>query len=94
MVIRVDRESTDGTGWAVVHVQDTGIGIPQSEIPRVFDRFFRGSNVAGRIEGAGIGLSGVSQIVEQHGGRVSVESVEGKGSTFTVRLPMASGVPS
>jgi len=94
VVIRLGREQINGVEWALVEVQDRGIGIPPSDIPRVFDRFFRASNVAGRIEGAGIGLSGVRQIVEQHGGRVSVESVENHGSTFSVRLPADSGVPA
>jgi signal transduction histidine kinase len=73
--------------WAIVQVRDKGIGIPPGELNQVFDRFFRASNVQGHMEGAGIGLSGVRQIVEQHEGTVSVESVEGSGSIFTVRLP-------
>ncbi len=85
--IRVGREQDDGTDWAMLQVRDQGIGIPPEEQSRIFERFFRGSNVSGRIEGAGIGLSGVRQIVEQHGGTVTVESTEGKGSTFTVRFP-------
>jgi signal transduction histidine kinase len=58
----------------------------------VFDRFYRGSNVARDMRGAGIGLSGVRQIVEQHGGSVGVTSEEGVGSTFMVRLPLPRGV--
>jgi signal transduction histidine kinase len=53
----------------------------------VFERFRRGSNVAGRFTGTGIGLAGARQIVEQHGGSVQVTSALGRGSTFTVRLP-------
>jgi signal transduction histidine kinase len=52
-----------------------------------FDPFYRGSNATEEIAGSGIGLAGVRQIVEMHGGTVSVESVAGEGSTFTVRLP-------
>jgi PAS domain S-box-containing protein len=86
--VEVAREAQDGEEWAVVRVSDRGIGIPEDELPRVFDRFYRGSNVVGKIEGSGIGLAGVRQIVEQHGGRVSAESQEQVGSTFTVRLPL------
>jgi signal transduction histidine kinase len=72
---------------AKVVVQDQGIGIPAAEIGRVFDRFYRGSQVVGRMPGTGLGLSGVKLIVEAHGGQVQAQSVEGEGSTFTVRLP-------
>jgi signal transduction histidine kinase len=54
----------------------------------VFDRFYRGRNVVGRIQGTGIGLAGARQIVEQHGGRVSVASKEHEGTTITVRIPL------
>ncbi len=74
-------------------ISDTGPGIPEEERPRVFERFYRGRNVDRSIEGTGVGLSGVRQIVEQHGGTVSVESREREGSTFTVRLPLGNGVP-
>ncbi len=70
--IKVGREQDNGVDWAVLQVRDQGIGVPPEEQSRIFERFFRASNVAGRIEGAGIGLSGVRQIVEQHGGTISV----------------------
>jgi signal transduction histidine kinase/DNA-binding NarL/FixJ family response regulator len=76
--------------WAALRVQDHGVGIPPGELRYVFDRFYRGSNVPREIRGVGIGLSGVRQIVEQHGGHISVDSQEGVGSTFTVRLPLHS----
>jgi signal transduction histidine kinase len=90
VVLSLGRESVGDQEWALLSVRDTGIGIPASDIPHVFERFYRGSNVVGRIEGAGIGLSGAGQIVEKHGGRIEVESVEGQGTTFTVRLPIAA----
>jgi signal transduction histidine kinase len=71
----------------VLSVRDPGIGIPPSEVEAVFERFRRGSNVAGRFIGTGIGLAGARQIVAQHGGSVQVTSALGSGSTFTVRLP-------
>ena len=67
---------------------DEGIGIPEEDLPRIFDRFHRAANVSGLYAGMGIGLSSVKQIVEQHGGSVRVESREGGGSIFTVVLPI------
>lgn len=81
----------DDGATAEVVVRDRGIGIPKADIPRIFERFRRGSNVSGRFAGTGIGLSGSRRIVEQHGGRLTVESVEGQGSAFTVRLPIRAG---
>jgi signal transduction histidine kinase len=71
-----------------VRVADAGIGIPAGELPTIFDRFSRASNVGGR-PGSGLGLSMVKNMVEAMEGEISVESVEGEGSTFTVRLPAA-----
>jgi signal transduction histidine kinase len=85
--LTLDPETNEGQSWAVLKVRDEGIGVPSVELSRIFERFYRASNVGGRIEGAGIGLSGARQIVEQHGGMLAVESQEGVGSTFTVRLP-------
>ena len=73
---------------AVLAVRDEGIGVPAADLPHIFERFRRGSNVAGRIGGTGIGLAGVRALVEDHGGTIAVESQEGVGSTFTVRLPL------
>jgi signal transduction histidine kinase len=85
------RREEDGAGsWAVVAVQDRGIGVPRAELDRIFERFRRGSNVPVPVVGSGIGLASVRQIVEQHGGEVAVESEEGAGSTFTVRLPIGA----
>lgn len=82
------RREEDGGAWAVVDVSDQGIGIPSADLERVFERFQRASNVVGRIIGTGIGLVSARRIVEQHGGTIGVRSVEGEGSTFTVRLPI------
>ena len=71
---------------AILRVRDTGIGIPADELPRIWDRLFRGDT--SRAErGLGLGLSLVKAIVEAHGGTVEVESEPGQGSTFTVSLP-------
>jgi signal transduction histidine kinase len=72
----------------VIEVSDTGIGIPQKDIPFIFDEFFRVKNrKTQHITGSGLGLSIVKKIVEAHRGSIEVRSEEGKGSTFTVFLP-------
>jgi len=73
---------------AVLAVRDSGIGIPAADLPHVFERFYRASNVGDQQRGTGLGLAAVQQIVEQHGGGISVASESGAGSTFTVRLPL------
>jgi PAS domain S-box-containing protein len=78
-------------GSAVLLVQDTGIGIPESELPNVFNRFHRVEGAGGRTqEGAGIGLALVQEFTRLHGGTVGVESVSGKGSVFTVTIPLGA----
>jgi len=88
--VEVARAVEDGTDWAVVMIRDHGLGIPAQDLGRIFDRFHRGGNVIGRIPGTGIGLASARQIVTQHGGRIEVASVEGEGTTFTVRLPLVN----
>ena len=83
-----DSHAPAPSSWATVAVRDPGIGIPAADLPHTFHLFHRAGNV-GQIAGTGIGLAGVKQIVEQHGGAVTVESGEGDGSAFTVRLPLA-----
>jgi PAS domain S-box-containing protein len=74
---------------AVLTVRDTGTGIPQHELPRLFERFHRIEGAQGRsIEGSGIGLALVQELVNFHGGTVSVQSTEGAGTLFTVVIPM------
>ncbi len=75
--------------WAVLSVRDEGLGIPAADLPHIFEQFHRGTNVAGRITGTGLGLATVWRIVEQHGGSVSVHSREGAGTTIVVRLPLS-----
>lgn len=75
--------------FVVMEVTDTGVGIPEKELPHMFERFHRVENSAGRThEGSGIGLSLVHELVALHGGEITVTSEEGKGSTFLVRIPM------
>jgi signal transduction histidine kinase len=87
--IQIGTEDTPTGRVAIVSVTDEGIGIPETDRARIFDRFTRGANVAGRISGSGVGLAIVRQVVDQHGGSVDVVSTEGHGSTFTMRLPIA-----
>ena len=89
IVVRVGREERAGGSWAVLAVVDRGIGVPAADLPHLFERFHRGGNVAG-IAGSGVGLAGAKQAVEANGGSIAVESTEGEGSTFTIRLPVAA----
>jgi signal transduction histidine kinase len=76
--------------WVIIDVVDTGIGIPVKELTTIFERFYRGSNVNPATPGTGLGLAIVKDIVELHGGRIEVESAEGQGSRFRVRLPVSN----
>ncbi|MDQ2951175.1 MAG: ATP-binding protein, partial [Chloroflexota bacterium] len=83
--VRVWREAEE----ARIDVRDQGIGIPDGDMSTIFDRFARGSNVDGaRYHGTGLGLYICRGVVEEHGGRIWVESEIGKGSVFHVALPL------
>jgi len=85
VTVRVRRQGA----YAQIDVVDRGMGIPESALPRLFQRFYRAPNVDERqISGMGIGLYVVKEIVLLHDGTLGVESAEGQGSTFTVRLPL------
>ena len=85
VVVHLQREER----WAVVAVADTGVGISEEVQAHIFDRFYRADRSRSQHRGgAGLGLSIVTHVVEQHGGQVQVESIPGVGSTFTVRLPL------
>jgi two-component system OmpR family sensor kinase len=71
---------------AVVTVEDRGLGIPEADREHLFERYYRGSNVAG-IVGSGIGLYLVKTVIDLHRGHVLLESEEGKGSRFIVKIP-------
>ncbi len=84
ITVRLYRDASD----AVLAVIDTGIGIPEHEMPRLFERFHRVEETAGRTqEGSGIGLALVQELVKLHGGAIRAKSTLGQGSTFEVRLP-------
>lgn len=76
-------------GWAVLSVADTGPGIPDDELPRIFDRFFRSRSA--RADGSGIGLAVAAELTAAHGGTLTADSEVGRGTTFTTRLPVRAG---
>jgi two-component system, OmpR family, sensor kinase len=84
-VIAVD--AAPATDAVVVAIADHGIGIPAADLERLFERYHRGSNVSG-IVGTGVGLYLVKMVVDMHGGAVTVDSKEGDGARFTIRLPL------
>ncbi len=87
---RVTIQAGVANDMACVNVADTGVGIPKEEIPRLFDRFFRGAAAQdGATPGTGLGLAICKEILDRYGGRIEVESEVGVGSIFTVWLPLA-----
>ena len=85
---RVEVIGESNESEVVVRVLDTGIGIPEESLTRIFERFYRVDKARSKSTGGtGLGLSIVRHVAENHGGQVTVESVPGKGSTFTVYLP-------
>jgi signal transduction histidine kinase/CheY-like chemotaxis protein/HAMP domain-containing protein len=75
--------------WVQIVVQDSGVGMNQEELERIFDRFYRAGNRSGSNPGTGLGLSIVKSLVDLHGGQIGVESEPGQGTIFRVRLPAA-----
>jgi hypothetical protein len=88
IVVSLAQDMRGDQQWAVVVVRDQGLGIPEGELPHIFEPFRRASNVAAKISGTGLGLASVRQIIEQHGGTISVSSQEGSGTTFVIQLPL------
>jgi two-component system phosphate regulon sensor histidine kinase PhoR len=84
----------DAEGEVVVSIADHGVGIPRAAQPRIFERFYKvdRARVRGEAGGTGLGLAIARHIVEQHGGRIWVESREGRGSTFSFAVPVAADV--
>ncbi len=87
VTVKAETVENDDQPWVTIAVQDTGPGISPEEQDQIFDRFYRGSLAeSGHIPGTGLGLSIVDEILRAHGGRVTVESEVGRGSTFTLWL--------
>jgi two-component system, OmpR family, sensor kinase len=85
-------EAAAADNEVMVAVVDRGIGVPPADLGRLFERYYRGGNVSG-IVGTGVGLYLVKTAVDLHKGRIDVESEEGRGSRFVVRLPLDPGLP-
>lgn len=86
----IDMRASGEDGWLVIQIRDTGAGIPPAELPYIFEKYYQAGQHAGKV-GAGLGLAIAREIVEAHGGMISVESERGVGSTFRVELP--AGTP-
>jgi two-component system sensor histidine kinase BaeS len=86
----VTLSASAGAEWATITVADTGTGIAAEHLPHIFDRFYRADASRSReTGGSGLGLAITRYLIEAHGGTIEVESAEGAGSTFTIRLPLA-----
>lgn len=82
---------SEGPGYVKITVNDTGVGIPQKEMPRVFTKFFRGENVVRmQTDGSGLGLYITKNVIDAHNGTISISSEESKGTTVTILLPFVS----
>jgi PAS domain S-box-containing protein len=86
---RVNVRTASKPDLLIFEVQDSGIGIPAEDLPRLFEKFYRGTQREARAQhGSGLGLAIVQSVAERHGGRVWVQSVVGKGSTFYLQIPL------
>ena len=82
-------EATSTENRVTISITDHGNGIPSKQIPRIFERFYRVDKARSRdMGGTGLGLSIVKHIIKTHGGSISVDSTPGKGSTFTIQMPL------
>lgn len=88
VTLSLSGEGKEGRQYAMISVSDTGVGIPEAELPYIFDRFYQVRNWEEEKPGSGIGLHLVREYAVLHGGKVTVESHPGQGSTFTVYLPV------
>jgi len=86
--LTASRTNISGVPVLSVAVEDDGPGIPEHDLPHVFERFYRVERPSSAVPGTGLGLALARDMVEQHGGVIQVDSVEGRGSAFTVRLPL------
>ena len=86
LTVRTAREGNK----VLIHIQDTGIGIPEEIRDKIFEAFFTTKQ---KVKGVGLGLSVCYGIIKDHGGEIKVESEEGKGTTFTISLPIGSSIP-
>jgi two-component system sensor histidine kinase KdpD len=90
VVVRAHRDEQD-PGFVTLAVRDSGPGIPEKELPRIFEKFYRVPDHSDRVPGTGMGLHIAREIMRAHGTDIRVESRVGKGSTFSFRLPLVGG---
>ena len=86
---RINVEAAKNGDAILISVADTGSGIPEDELPRIFERFYKVDR-SRNSEGSGLGLAISKHIIVSHGGKIWVDSAEGKGSTFSFTLPLTS----
>jgi signal transduction histidine kinase len=87
---RIVLEAKREEGWALISVSDNGCGIPSTELAHVFERFYRGARQRGAPDGSGLGLAIADALITAMHGMIDVDSTPGLGTTFTIRLPLAS----
>jgi signal transduction histidine kinase len=90
--VRVDMTHQGGADYALVRVRDHGRGIPPEDLPHVFNRFYRGSNVDAETAGSGLGLAVAHQVVAQHGGAIDIDSQPGIGTVVSMRVPLTGPI--
>ena len=88
--VKIGIEVDDAAGLARVSVTDTGVGIPEKDLPFIFDRFYRARSREKASSGAGLGLAITRKILEAHGAEITVASKVNEGTTFTFDLPTSS----
>ncbi len=92
VTVEVRRIARDGEPWLQIGIRDSGVGIPEHELPHVFETFWQGGNVlTGKPRGVGLGLAIARRVIENHGGSVSLSSVVGEGTEVTLLLPQNTG---
>jgi signal transduction histidine kinase len=89
-ICSMPMDDPSGKPWAVISVRDTGAGITETDLPHIFERFYRGNaGLATGAPGTGLGLAIVREVVERHHGRIEVENAaDGHGAVFTIWLPV------
>lgn len=90
---RIALQARGEKDTALITVSDTGVGIPPEQLPRIFDKYYQVGAEA-RTKGAGLGLNIAREVAEAHGGRISVESVPGRGTSFLIVLPTRQAAPT